>query len=493
MTRRDRPEDGRKLGPGRVSASSPRPKKLVAELRRHVAGFLQRSQLKDRRLVVAVSGGQDSLALLDALHALRHDFALELTCAHFDHGLRGFASAADAEFVQQLCDSYGVECVVDAADPSISLATEEAARDARYTFLTDVAERVGTYAVALGHTATDQAETVLLNVMRGTGLTGLAAMRPDSRRTIGDSTLRLIRPLLSVSRAETLAYCEAVDLMPQVDGSNDSDEFTRNRVRSSLVPLMRTFNPRVEDALVRLADNAAQAIGLVEAEAETAWADSVSEDGDTVTIKVAAASLPAPVLAALVRRTIAKLRGDLVDVRQSHIDDVMALLTGNAGLHVDLPGGLRASSRSGQVVIRRSADVTSTVLSGEYRVDVPGELYLSGWNISAELVESGGSSNAALTGPDGLTASLDPTLAEVPLWVRGWLPGDRIQPMGMAGTKKVQDLFVDGKVPREERGSIPLLVSEHGVMWVVGHRIAEQAKLPANAKRALLVRAERRA
>jgi tRNA(Ile)-lysidine synthase len=492
MTRRDRAADGRESEPIKPGASSPRPPQIVADLRRHVAAALQRSHLSGVHLIVAVSGGQDSLALLHALHALRDEFALQLTCAHFDHGLRGDASVADADFVQRLCESYGVDCELAAADPDVSLATEEAARNARYAFLASVADRVDTDAVVLGHTATDQAETVLLNVMRGTGLTGLAAMRPDSRRAIGDSTLRLIRPLLAVSRAETLAYCQAVDLVPRLDVSNDSDEFTRNRVRSSLVPLMRTFNPRVEDALVRLADNAAQALDLVEAEADAAWGGSVTEDAGSVAINADAGSLPGPVLAALVRRAITKLRGDLVDVRQTHIDDVMALLTSNAGLRVDLPGALRASSRPQGVVIQRSGDVTFTVISGEYGVDVPGELQLPGWTFSAELVGTDGPGLAAQAEPDGLTALLDPALAEAPLWVRGWLPGDRIQPMGMAGTKKVQDLFVDEKVPRQERGSIPLLVSERGIMWVVGHRIAEQAKLPANAKLALRVRAQRR-
>jgi len=480
MTRRDRTE------------SAGKPKQVVVELRRAVSGILRRSRLDDTKFVVAVSGGQDSLALLDALHALRGDLVRELVCAHFDHRLRGVASRADAEFVKSLCDSYGVECVLGAADPEVPLATEEKARDARYAFLAGVAGRAGTDAVALGHTASDQAETVLLNLMRGTGLTGLAAMRPESRRVIDGASLRLIRPLLSVSRADTLAYCEAVDLVPRVDVSNDSERFTRNRVRSSLVPLMRTFNPRVEDSLVRLATNAAQALDHIEAETDAAWAGNVTEDGDTVTLQAGAASLPAPVLAAMVRRTVAMLRGDLTNVRQGHVDEVMALLTGNAGVRVDLLGGLRATSRPEGVVIRRFDGVTIATLSGEYRVDVPGELHLPGWNISAELVETDGPSMASLAGPDGLTASLDPSLAQSPLWVRGWLPGDRIQPTGMAGTKKVQDLFVDEKVPREERTSIPLLVSERGVVWVVGHRIAEWARVPENAKLALRVRAERR-
>jgi tRNA(Ile)-lysidine synthase len=470
--------------------------KVVGEVRRSIKKALERSSIRDTRLVVGVSGGQDSLALLDALHSCRDEFSFELVCAHFDHGLRGEESDADAEFVERFCQSLGVECVLGRAEPHDCLATEEAARDARYGFLASVAGRIGTDTVVLGHTATDQAETVLLNVVRGAGLPGLAAMRTVSLRTVGDNELRLVRPLLSVSRHQTAAYCQAASLQPRLDASNLSVEFTRNRVRASVMPLLRTFNPLVERALVRLADNAAQAMELIDAEADDAWRDTVTDTGDSVELSAAAGSLPPPVLAALVRRAIATLRGDLRDVRQSHVDDVIGLLSGRAGRLVDLPGSLQACAQAGGTVIRRSGDAPTAAptaaLEGEHLVGVPGVVRLPGWTISAELVET--SADNGTNDAEGSTVVLDPALADGPMWVRGWLPGDRISPMGMSGTKKIQDLFVDEKVPRQERGAIPLLVSERGVAWVAGHRVAEWAKWPEGPgpRFGLRMRAERR-
>ncbi len=473
--------------------------RVVGEVRRSIKNAVNRSSSRDTRLVVAVSGGQDSLALLDALVACRDEFSFDLVCAHFDHGLRGAESDADAQFVRRLCGSLGVECVLGKAEPGDHLSAEEAARDARYAFLASVAEQVDTETVVLGHTATDQAETVLLNLVRGAGLPGLAAMRPVSPKTVGSKELRLMRPLLSVSRQETAAYCEAVGLEPRADASNLSDEFTRNRLRASVMPLLRTFNPQVETAFVRLADNAAQALELIDAEAADAWLETVTDTGDSVELSAAAASLSEPVLAALVRRAIANLRGDLRDVRQSHVDDVIALLNGRAGRIVELPGGLlaRAQAARAQVagaVISRSVDAPAVALKGEHQVDVPGIVRLPGWIISAELVDA--SAENGRNADEVCAVVLDPALADGPLWVRGWLPGDRISPMGMTGTKKIQDLFVDEKTPRQDRGAIPLLVSESGVAWVAGHRIAEWAKLPdgpgPGPRLGLRVRAERR-
>ncbi len=478
----------------RVPATTGRTPAVVFETRKVVAAAVAGSRLRDARLVVAVSGGQDSLVLLDALHSLGKELGLELVCAHFDHGLRGAESEADAEFVQRHCKALGLECILDAADPVDRLSTEEAARDARYAFLSRVAARVGTDTVALGHTATDQAETVLLNLVRGAGLPGLVAMQQDSARAINGVTLRLVRPLLSVSRRATSEYCRAIGISPRKDLSNHSVHFTRNRVRASLVPLLRTFNPQVEDALVRLAANAVQALELIDAEAGEAWSETVIEREDSVELGEAALSLPAPVLAAVVRRAVTVLRGDLRDVRQSHVDEIIALLTGRVGRLVDLPGSLQACARPDGLTIRRPGDVSPASLHGEHPVSVPGEIHLPGWIISTDLcdLDDLGAARTGRSHSNGdSTVWLDPALADGPMWVRGWLPGDRIHPLGMTGTKKVQDLFVDEKVPRQERKSIPLLVSERGVVWVAGHRIAEWAKLPDGSGRRLEVRAER--
>ena len=493
---------------------------VVSRLRRTVADVLDRCGLRGGRIVAAVSGGQDSLALLDALFAVRADLKLELACAHFDHRLRGADSDADAEFVREFCETLGIECLLGTADrPPDSTDgrwSEEAARDARYAFLVGVNERLGADAVVLGHTATDQAETVLMNIVRGSGLPGLSGMRDDTRRRSDGGSVRLIRPLLSVPRKTTADYCRALALSPRIDATNDGVEFARNRVRNTVIPLLRTFNPEVEDALIRLAENAGQAMRFVEAEADLVHADLVAESEGGATIDGGAADLHPSVLAVVIRRAICGLRGDLRDVRQGHVDQVAELLAGPAGRSADLPGGIRARSLPDGVILRRGDAARPPPLTGEYPVTVPGETAMPGWTIEASVVGRAegnggpGSSPAAFpiaspvsspiaspvssigSSPASSTAvRLHLALTEGRMWVRGWRPGDRIRPLGMAGTKKVQDLFVDDKVPRDERASTPVVVCERGIVWVVGSRQADWARVPSSAERWLRLEARR--
>lgn len=429
------------------------------------------------------------MALLDALYSLAKPYRLDLTCAHFDHGIRGAGSKADAEFVRGYSDSLGLRCIVGGVEVGQRFRSEGAAREARYRFLFEVLGTVGGDAVAVGHSATDQAETVLLNLIRGTGLTGLSAMREDSVSAVDGWSLRLVRPLLSVSRPVLSEYCRSAGLHVRADPTNESEIYTRNRVRRSLLPLLRTFNPAVEDSLIRLAKNAAQAVNFVESEADRRVSHHIGAEDGHVTVSRAIASLPEAVVSALVRRAVARIKGDLKDVRQSQVDRVIELLIGGRGRSVSLGGGLEARAVGDQVVIGRRRKVLTPTIALPQHFPVPGRVNWSGWTISAALAER---SNAeAPEAENALVAYLDPALSNIPLWIRGWLNGDRIKPMGMSGTKKLQDLFVDEKVPREDRHSVPLLVCGRGIAWVAGYRIAEWAKVPRDADKWLLVRVER--
>ena len=463
--------------------------RVVGEIRRAAAAALRRSGLGESRLVVAVSGGQDSMALLDALHSLAEPYRLDLTCAHFDHGIRGAESRDDAEFVRGYCSSIGLQCVVGRAEVGQRFRSEGAAREARYRFLHDVLVRVGGDAVVLGHSATDQAETVLLNLIRGTGLAGLAAMREDSVLAVDGWSLRLVRPLLSVSRPLISEYCQSAGLRVRADPTNESEIYTRNRVRRSLLPLLRTFNPAVEDSLVRLAENAAQAAEFVESEADRRGSHHIGAEKGQVTVSREIGSLPEAVVSVLLRRAVARMKGDLKDVRQSQVHQVCELLSGGPGRSVSLGGGLEARAVDDAVVIRRRSEVPAPTIAAPQSFPVPGRVNWSGWTISAALVER--VDGEAPEAENALIACLDPSLSNIPLWIRGWLTGDRINPLGMSGTRKLQDLFVDEKVPREDRQSVPLLVCGRGIAWVAGHRIAEWAKVPRDADSWLRVRVER--
>ena len=462
---------------------------VIGRIRRAVAAALRRSDLRDSRIVVAVSGGQDSMALLDALHSLVKAYRLDLTCAHFDHGIRGAGSEADAEFVRRYCSAIGLRCIVGRAEVGQRLHSEGAAREARYRFLHEVLCKVGSDTVAVGHSATDRAETVLLNLIRGTGLAGLSAMREDSVLAIGGGSLRLVRPLLSLSRPILSEYCRSAGLHVRADPTNESGIYTRNRVRRSLLPLLCTFNPAVEDSLIRLARNAAQAVEFVESEADRRGSHYIGAEDGRVTVSREIGSLPEAVVSALLRRAVARMKGDLKDVRQSQVDEVFELLSGGRGRSVSLGGGLEARAVEDAVVIMRRSEVPTPLIARPQPFPVPGRITWSGWTISAALVEH--VNGEAPEAENALVARLDPDLSSTSLWIRGWSIGDRIKPLGMSGTKKLQDLFVDEKVPREDRHSVPLLVCGRGIAWVAGYRIAEWAKVPRDADRWLRVRVER--
>ena len=248
---------------------------VVLSVHARVRTALERSGTAGRSLVVAVSGGPDSLALLHALVAVRDRLNLRLHGAHLDHGLRGAASASDAEFAGRTFRRLGVPCTVERADVGAfrtahRVSLEVAAREVRYAFLARVASGQRAEAVVLGHTADDQVETVLMHLVRGSGLTGLRGMEAVSRREIAGVETTLLRPLLSMSREETVEYCRASGLRPRLDESNLSGEMTRNRIRSDLLPLLETFNPAIRDAIIRLSRTAGRDLELLESATDAA-------------------------------------------------------------------------------------------------------------------------------------------------------------------------------------------------------------------------------
>ena len=480
----------------------------VRRLHRNVALMMEGAGLGPAGLlVVAVSGGPDSLALLHALNHLREDLVLRLHCAHLDHGLRGDASVADAEFVAETCRELGIGFTVDRADvSSVSkerrLSLEEAARDVRFAFLARVVKEQRADAIALGHTADDQAETVLMRILRGTGITGLRGMESRSRRVIAGAEVVLLRPLLSVDRRTTEEYCRALELHPRRDESNLSPKMTRNRVRTELLPLMEQYNPAVRDALMRLSRSAAQDAAYIEVETDTIWPKLARRVPGGVAFDKNALMESAPALqSSLLRRAVLEVKGDLRNIDLSHIDDMARLADGPAGRSLDLPGGVRFSVGYSDVTLVLSGDAPESLppLDGRHELAAPGETELPGWTASARLLDR--SASIELTGPDNAsdeaigrehTAYLDFDSLGGRLRVRSRVDGDRFQPLGMSHTKKLQDFMVDSKIPRAWRDRVPLLVSSNGIAWVVGWRIAEWAKVRDGGGPCLELRFRRR-
>ena len=473
---------------------------IVTRFEGEVREALEAAQLTGRRLVVAVSGGPDSLALLYALQSLQHELSLAVHVAHLDHRLRGEDSAADAEFVAQTTAKLGVDCTVEAVDvPAFQtgqrMSLEEAAREVRYRFLACVAEQVGADAVALGHTSDDQVETVLMNVIRGSGLRGLRGMMPTSKRRIEGIDTTLFRPLLNLSKQDTIAYCEALDLTPRADESNRSMEMTRNRIRLELLPLLRDMNPAFGDAALRLSRNAVDALAIVDKAVDEAWSDAVIEEGESIRIdRERFFELDAALRSHLVIRALSHVKGETQGIERIHVDDAVNAVIESSGSQLHLPGGLRLIVEQRSAHIYAGDEALAANSFDASTIAVPGVTTVGKWRITTERVETpsknppgdeDGQSPPKLVQRFGRAVDV-PSLA-----VRSRLPGDRFQPLGMSGSKKLKDFMIDEKVPGSMRDGVPLIVTSGGIAWVVGWRIAEWAKVDDDDRECLEIRVER--
>jgi tRNA(Ile)-lysidine synthase len=440
---------------------------------RKVASSIRRHSLLgvDEPVLVAVSGGPDSVALLYALIELGVG-TRRVGVAHVNHHLRGRDSDRDQAFVARLAERLG--CELHAVDARISgrANLEERARDARYHALLGIAAREGFRRIATGHTLDDQAETVLHRLIRGTGTGGLGGIHP--KRVDG-----VIRPLLDVSRAEVLVYLRKRKVRYRVDRSNAAGRFTRNRIRRRLLPVLeRDFNPAIRVALARLADVSRDDEAVLEALAERRARTGAVRGLECSRLRRA----PPALQRRMIRHWLADARGGLRAIELHHVERLRDLVVEHGeGKSASLPGGAVTRSRG-----RLHWNLRAPRLDGFARtVPYAGTVFVPGWRVEARTA-------GRLTRPGPWRGVFDlAALDGAPLWVRNPRPGDRVRPLGLGGSKKLQDVFVDAKVPRAERSSWLVLEDGASVLWVPGLARAEQATVTSATRRVLVVEARR--
>ena len=446
-------------------------------------------------LIVACSGGPDSTALLHALLALRPSLRLNLHVAHLNHDFRGQEAEDDAAFVADMAGKLHLPSTVDEADPiayqrerGIS-SFEEAAREVRYRFLTNLANSINADAIALGHTTDDQAETILMHVIRGAGLPGLRGMQELThwRDTPNGKAATLFRPLLQATRHETRAYCLELNIPFREDSTNRSLRFTRNRIRLQLLPTLREYNPQVRQALVRIGRAATESLDFLNDQLDALWPKISFSRGESVTLFASKLKKLHPTLRAMaLRRAFAQASGSVRRLSETHVKSMLTLAEGSSGKIVHLPGGLAMQSTKDALILgplrhNKTADTTPDY---EYSLNVPGTTRIPGWLITTEPAPS----NVDPKTFGSTCALFDADKIGDCLVVRNRRPGDYIHPLGMTGRKKLKNLFIDLKVPRQLRHSTPLLVSEKGVLWVYPYRTSELVRVDETTRRRLLVR-----
>ena len=482
---------------------------VVPDVDRKVVAALRRARLvgSGATLVVGVSGGADSSTLLYSLNRLRESCEIQLHVAHLNHDFRGEEAEEDARFVAALAEELGLPVSVEKRDPiayqkeqGIS-SFEQGARQMRYEFMASVADRVGASVAAVGHTSDDLAETVLLHILRGTGLPGLRGMAEIASWPwpAGLESPTLFRPLLEVTKAETIAYCRELGRSYRQDSGNTLFRFTRNRVRQELMPFLAAeFNPQAREALVRLAHTSALELDYLEQELDRIWPDLEVSPGQggyvANAVPAPAVKLSRDVLAKLhpalrrmaLRRAYVAIKGDPRRLGEIHLKAMSNLVEGSkSNGALSLPSGVVLQMAGEEVLLTRLGEeeyCPLPALRGNHAVafsDVPGfnAVHKAGeWQVRVEIMAS--NQLSSLKPPNGYTAFLNLDVLGNRLTVRTRQPGDRFQPLGMGSEKKLQDFLVDAKVPRPWRDRIPLVIAEERIAWVVGHRIAEWSKVP---------------
>jgi tRNA(Ile)-lysidine synthase len=451
---------------------------------------------REKPLVVGVSGGVDSLALLDGLHRLGYP----VIAVHLDHGLR-HESREDARYVQQMAQRWNLPFVgrrvdVRKAASEEGQSIEEAARHARYRFLFEQAREFAAQAVAVAHHADDQVETVLMHFLRGAGLPGLSGMAYRTVLPIWDEAIPLVRPLLSHWRADIEDYLMSRQIRAREDATNWDETYFRNRLRHSLIPELETYNPQIRAVLWRMADVLMTEDAFLSSLAEGAWQRClVEESSGRIAFDLEAfLKLPAALQRRILRHAVQFLRPENRNLGFEAIERGLKVIRDQTQKgETDLAARLNLTIVGGQIVIKTwasdlpewdspllpTADISAELGSQD-------ELILeNGWQLVSHL-RSEIPDDRPWISSDPNQVWLDADRLTFPLVVRGRRPGDRWRPLGLkSGTQKLQDFFINEKLPEHLRDRWPLVCSGDEIIWIVGYRPSEEVKITSSTARIL--------
>lgn len=435
------------------------------------------SYIRERQLIqagdragIAVSGGADSVALLRGLLELRSELGIVLKVVHFNHKIRGREGDADAEFVADLANQHGLEIHLGSGDvPAYAkehhLSTEAAARRLRYEMFREVLDGGAVDKIATAHTRDDQAETVLLRVLRGAGTRGLAGIHPTLRLDRGT----IIRPMLTISRAEIETYLQALGQPWREDATNADVAYTRNRVRHQLLPLLeRDYNPNIREVLSEMAEVAREEDVYWEALMKPFGETAIESAGGITTVRFETEAGRSLAIRRHLLRLAAESAGVPLDFFQAR--QVLELFTKSKGAQVELPRGWRAG-RVGvnAIAFTRAADAPAS--GYEYAMTVPGEVEIEPVRTLVRLTLVHRNDGGEMYNPASL---LDASRLTAPLVLRNWRPGDRMRPLHRGSEEKLKRLFQEKKVPAEKRLMWPVLASADRIVWAKEFGVAAE-------------------
>ena len=439
-------------------------------------------------IILGLSGGPDSMVLLHILLYVRERISFNLVVAHINHGVRGEEALKDEKFTEKVAKELGLDFFSTKADmvglaKEKNISEEEAGREIRYGFFRELIKELGHGKIAVAHNRNDQAETLLMRIMRGTGIDGLAGMSFKSDD--------IIRPILDINRWEIEKYVEDNSIETVVDKTNLETIYSRNKVRLELIPYIKeNFNPNIIDTLFRLSENAKLDSGFLEECSGKVYKSISKEKSASVVMKSDLfMEEDKAVKNRIIRKAIYNLIHTLQGIEEVHISSVVDLFNkGETGKRIDLPNNLLTKVSYNNLIIEKNIneDMAEVCENKEETILKIGQNYLEEYNleINLKIIDrkyinfKNVSSNVKF---------FDYDIMNEEIWIRTRNPGDRFAPIGMKGRKKIKDYFIDEKIPRDLRDEIPLLMCGENIIWVIGYRMSEDYKVKKETRNVLRV------
>ncbi|GAX61690.1 tRNA(Ile)-lysidine synthase [Candidatus Scalindua japonica] len=486
----------------------------MLQLRKQVAGVIRDFNLfndKDR-IILGVSGGPDSVALLSLIYNVRRVNPPYSTIfiAHLNHSLRGRESDGDGQFVSSLADKYKIQLIAEKRDVreiarERKMSLEETARDVRYKFFENAAKSVGANVIAVGHNADDNAETILHRIIRGTGITGVSGIRPK-RKLTPTSTINLVRPLLFTCRKDIIAYLEEKNITYRVDSTNIEKDKLRNKIRLELIPhLEKNYNPKIKKSLVTLGETAIQNCDYLEKETNVLFKSvlinreaKTETHIDKIVLDINKLKESSQILQQMiVKEVIIRLNIPLKKIGNKNYKNILNLLNSKkTEINHMIKEYLNIRREENELCFSRNKFyVEERPVLSETEIKIPGETELVDMNYQVKTEIREIKNNFLEEFKQKKTSkeeAVDFDKVSMPLTVRTRRQGDKFWPLGSQGVKKIKDFFIDNKVPVMDRDAIPLVTMNGQPVWIVGFRIDDRIRVSEETTKLLMMKFEER-
>ena len=454
-----------------------------------VREYILENELIDKgdNILVALSGGPDSVCLLHILARLRSEFNLRLGAIHINHLLRGEEAIEDENYTKELCRSLDVEIYVERIDIA-TIAEKEgqsielAGREERYKAFNKIKEKFSYNKIAVAHNSNDQAETILMRLMRGSGLEGLTGIK--AKREDG-----IIRPILCLNRNEIEGYCNEYKLEPRIDKSNYEKIYNRNKVRLDILPYMKeNFNEDIIDTLNRMALLLQKDNEYLEEVATMAYRKYCKEEKDKIIVsKELFENEKEAITTRILKRSFKNISNSHKNFEMKHIVDIIELSKLGTNKEVHLTNGIVVQNIYGDIIFKQRKNKEDNIKLNEVYIkkeDFFNKIEFSKYEIGLQIISK--KNNIEFSNND-LIKFFDYDKIEEGIIIRNRKDGDKMVPIGMKGTKKLKDIFINSKIPKEIRDIIPIVCFDEKIAWVVGVKVSEQFKVTSNTKQILKI------